>query len=357
MKSIKIIGGAIFVGLVFSGCSVAPSKNATGPVSFTFSQSIFKTTNGGTEWKVENKGEGKANTTNVDVLNLVVNQQDGNNVYAGLRSGGIMETVNGGETWKSMNNFISEKVYGLALDTTTGKTLYASGVWQGTGKIFKTSDDGTTWKEMYTSPSNGPLVISLFISQKNHNVLYATTSDNAVIKSVDAGVSWKSIFNASAPVLKVAEDAHSGDLLYAVTLSGTVFRSSDGGAKFEDITAKVGKATNSYGGGGSTVLEADPSVGNRVYLAGSSGLLVSDDGGDNWRAIATLNNPQTFPVKAMAVNPRNSKEIICGAVQATYKSIDGGENWITSQFDNKMTLRTIKYNLENPSEIYLGFTN
>lgn len=360
MKRIKFILGVIFLTAVLSGCSTAPSNSSTGSTSlasFTFSQSIWKTADNGETWKVENTGEGKANTTKVSVLSLAVNPSDGNNAYAGLKSGGILETSNGGETWKFMNNFTSEKVYGLAVDPSGGKTLYASAVWQGTGKIFKTLDDGISWKEIYTSPAGGPLVISLMLSQKNPGVIYATTSDNAVIKSVDGGTSWKNIYLANAPILKIAEDAANGSLLYAVTNSGVVFRTKDGGANFEDITTNVGKTTKSYGSSGTDILETDPSVAGRVYLAGTSGLLVSDNAGEDWRAIPTLNNPQTFPIKALAINPKNPKEIICGATQATYKSVDGGESWLTSQFDNKMLLRVLKYNQANPSEIYVGFTN
>jgi len=356
MKRIKIVVGAIFLAVLFSGCSLTPPKKDPGPITFTFSPSIWKSTDGGENWEVENSGEGKANTTKVNVLSLTINPFDGNNAYFGLRGGGIMETTNGGKSWKFIN-FQSEKVYGLALDPATGKTLYASAVWKGTGKIFKTTDDGVNWKEIYTAPAGGPLIVSLVVSKKNANVIYATTSDNAVIKSVDAGISWKNIHNAQAPVLKIAQDASNENLIYSVTTSGGLFRSRDAGENFEEITANASKATNSYGSSGGAVLEADPSVADRVYLAGSAGLLVSDDAGENWRALPILNNPQTFPVKALAINPQNPKEIISSAVQATYKSVDGGENWITFQFDNKMSVRTMKYNPSNPSELYLGFTN
>lgn len=357
MKRIKFAVGVIFLALVLSGCSSTPQNNSVGSVTtFTFSNSLWKSLDGGETWKVQNNGEGKSNTSNVSVLSLAVNPYDGKNAYFGLKAGGIMETQNGGDTWNFMN-FQSEKVYGLALDPIDGKTLYASAVWQGTGKIFKTADDGVTWKEIYTSPSKGPLVVSLMISKKSPHAIYATTSDNAVIKSVDAGASWRSVYSASAPVLKIAEDVGNQNLLYAVTTSGLVLRTRDAGATFEDVTAKVGKATNTYGSSGGAVLEADPTVANRVYLAGSTGLLVSDDAGENWRAIPTLNNPQTFPIKSMAVNPQNPKEIICGATQATYRSVDGGESWTTAQFDNKMSIRAVGYASGDPNHIYLGFTN
>ncbi len=326
-----------------------------GTPTFTFSESLWKSGDGGVSWAVQNKGEGKANTTNVSVLSTAVNPYDGGNVYVGLKTGGIMETKDGGMTWNFIN-FQSEKIYGLALDPATGKTLYASAVWQGTGKIFKTDDEGANWKEIYTSPSSGPLVVSLMIDKRNAQIIYVSTSDNQVLKSGDGGVSWKNIYVSGAPVLKISEDAQNSNLLYAITTSGLVLRTADGGVTFEDITAKVSEAIKSYGNSGGTVLEADPSVGSRVYMAGAMGLLVSDDGGNTWRSMPTLNNVQTFPIKALAINPQNSKELIYGAVQATYKSTDGGETWVTAQFDNKLSLRTLAYNPSNPAEIYVAFS-
>lgn len=356
MKSIKYIIGGVFLAMMFSGCSIAPPQGASGPATFTFSESLWKSTDGGATWAVKDKGTGKANTNTADVLSMAINPYDGGNVFVGLKNGGILETTDGGETWNFMQGFTSSKAYGLALDPITGKTLYVSAVWQGRGKIFKTGDDGANWKEIYTSPSNGPLIISLLVDKKDPNALYATTSDNQVLKSTDAGTSWKNIYAAPGPVLKLAQDASDQNLLYAITTSGTVFRTRDGGGKFEDITSKVNKGFGIYSGSGSTILETDPSVANRVYLAGTSGILVSDDAGENWHSIQTLNDPKTFPVKALAINPQNPKEIICGAAQAIYKSVDGGENWTTSQFDNKMTLRLIEYDPTDPQNVYVGFT-
>lgn len=324
--------------------------------TFTFSKNIWKSSDSGTSWEAKNKGEGKANAKDFDILSLVINPYDADNAYAGLRKGGILETADGGETWKFINNYISEKVYGLALDPIDGKTLYASGVWQGKGKIFKTEDGGETWKELYTSPSKGPIIISLTVDRKNPNIIYATTTEKEAIRSLDGGTSWQNIYLADAPITKISIDASNSSLIYFITDRGSVFRSKNGGADFEKINNKIEDKDFGFRQNNFNVLETDLNHASYVYLAGSGGIIISQDGGENWEKIATLNNPENFPVRVLAINSKNSKEIIYGMAEATYKSVDGGINWATSQFDNKMRVNVLKYDPSGGGAIYLGFT-
>jgi photosystem II stability/assembly factor-like uncharacterized protein len=345
------------VGLVFltSGCSLLPTPTARNENGdFLLSQSIWKTSDGGKTWEVKNQGRGRANATNIEILSFATNPYDGSHLFAGLRQGGILETNDGGDNWRFIN-YQSQKVYGLSLDHSSGRTLFASGVWKKRGKMFRTEDGGVNWKEIYTSPTDGPLVISLAVAKNNANVLYASTSDNEVIKSVDGGVSWKNIYSGDSPVLKIALDASDGNLIYLVTNTGLVLRSVNGGETFEDLVERLRENFVGYGGNQFSVLRADPSISGRVYVAGAGGLFLSNDAGENWRKIETLNNPQNFPIRALAVSPRNSQEIIYGAAQATYKSNDGGATWSTSQFDNGMLVNVLEYSPTNPNEIYLGF--
>lgn len=355
MKKYIYIFVLFFVTLFFSGCDLVPQKEQVERPDFVLSQSIWKSIDGGLNWEVKNIGEGKPNTTKIDILSFAINPFDKNNIYAGLRSGGILETNNGGETWRFIN-YQSEKVYGLVLDPRDGKTLYASGVWKGRGKMFKTQNEGVEWKEIYTSPADGPLIISLTIDKKNPDVLYATTSEREVIKSTDAGVSWKNIHLAKAPVLKVAIDAGNSNLIYFVSNDGNVFRSTDGGKNFENIASEISSAYDGISRSGFSVLETSPSVANQVFLAGTGGIISSDDGGKKWKKITALNDSSKFPIKAMAINPRNSREIIYAMAQATYKSTDGGKNWATSQFNNKMNVNILKYDPSGSGELFVGFT-
>jgi photosystem II stability/assembly factor-like uncharacterized protein len=345
--------------LLLSGCSqpVSTSRDATQNTipEFTTVAAIWKSVDGGKTWEMKNRGVGAANTKDLDVLSFAINPADSSNIYTGLRSGGILKTTNGGDAWEFIN-YQSEKVYGLALNFPAGETLLASGVWDGTGKMFSTSDSGQNWKEIYTSPSKGPLIISLTLDKKNPQVVYATSSDDQVFKSTDGGNSWENLYTADTPVLRVAIDSGDSNLVYLLNNAGGIFRSRDAGDNFEVIASKVGSALTGFGGNQFSVLRTDPTVSNRIYLAGVGGLIVSSDAGETWKKISILNDPQKFPIKTLAINPGNPQEIIYGASQAIYKSTDGGNNWITSQFNSKMKINVLEYDPANPSVIYAGFT-
>jgi photosystem II stability/assembly factor-like uncharacterized protein len=346
--SLLIISTAI---LLFSGCNGNSQEGG-----FVFSPSLWKSTDGGKTWEVKNAGVGAANIKNVDVLSIAVNPSDGQNIYAGLREGGILMTENGGESWKFMN-FQSEKVYGLAVGPANGRTLYASGVWQGTGKIFKTEDVGENWKEIYTSPGKGPIVISITLDKNRPNTIFVTTSENEALKSEDQGQSWKNIFIANSPIIGMAIDAQNSDLVYVITDSSQILRSRDGGANFEDISAKIKNISSGFSGRQFKLLKADPKSPNEAYLAGEGGIAVSRDAGETWKSIPALNDSQKFPITALLVSPTDS--IVYGSAQASYVSADkaGQTDWVTFQFNTPKKINVINYDLQNPQIIYAGFAD
>ncbi len=353
MKKILFLLAVFFMGTVLAGCSLVSSKNQGATPTFTFSKNIWKSVDGGKTWTAKNKGIGKANTTSLNVLSLVINPYDSQNIFVGLKEGGIMETIDGGENWKFLN-FHSIKVYGLALSPDNPKIIYASGVFKGRGKIFKSDNDGEKWQEIYTSPSLGPLIISLIVDHHNPKIIYATNSINEIFKSVDGGVSWKNIYIADAPVIKMAIDAKDSQSIYAITNSGVAYCSKNGGNDFEKLNKNIDDSLNN-GNYTFNDLKVDKIHSQWIYLAGKGGIIQSKDGGKYWKKIKTLNNPEKFPVNALAINPQKDSNLVYGASQAVYQSKDGGLTWSTFQFDTKMLVRTLVYDPSNPKIVYLGF--
>lgn len=344
MQKTKIF--AVVLGSIFLvGCSLSGSGVSVGS-----SGSIWKSTDGGKNWEVKNKVDEKIRVPILDILNFAFSGQDGRNFFVGTKDGVLLQTLDGGETWRKMN-FQSPKIYGLDLDPNDAKIIYASGVWNKRGKIFKSFDGGEIWKEIFTFPGDGPLVVSLIVDIKNANIIYISTSDNQILKSYDAGESWQNILNSQNPVVKILIDKKNSDLVYSIDLDGNILRSRDAGKTFEDISKNIENEE------GISVIEVDPANENWIYAGGKTGLLLSKDAGDSWQEFSsTFNKSENYPIKAIAINPNNSNEIIYGATQAIYRSNDGGSNWTTSQFTGEQSIRIIKYNPLNSSEVFVGFS-
>lgn len=356
MKKGVVISVCALFALVLAGCSLAPTASVPGVAQkYTVSKSIWISKDGGKTWKDSSVATNKPTIVDINPLSLAMDPRDVNVTYVGLRSGGIMKTTNSGDSWEFLT-FKTDKIYGLAVDPTNSQIIYASTVIAGRGKIFKNTSVGATdsWTEIYTAATNGPLVISMALDKKNSQIIYVATSDNQVIKSTDGGVSWRNLFQAQSPVVKIALDASDGNLVYLLTQNGEAFASSNGGDKFESLASKI--STSIPSASGFSVLKTDPTMGKWVYLAGRMGIIRSKDAGEKWETILTLNNPQNSPVGALAINPLNSHEITYGALQATYKSIDEGKTWSTSQFDLPKAVSILEYNPLNPNIIYAGFS-
>lgn len=361
MKRKSFFWLVIFASLFLQGCGndVSQKQNLQDKkIVFEFSNSFWKSEDAGKTWKAKNKGIGKANIKDADILSMALNPYDSKNIFVGLKKGGILRTFDGGENWE-FANFQSEKVYGLALDPENGKTLYASAVWKKTGKIFKSEDRGETWEEIYSSPAEGAIVISLTIDKKNHNVIYVTTNQNEILRSQDGGVQWSQIFLAKEPVLNICLDSQNSDLFYFITIGGKFFRTQNRGETFEEIAVKTEKMKEnfSFNSMNFKVLATDPSRSDFVYLGGGGGIVLSKNKGETWEEILTLNDPKNFPVSALAISSASSKEIFYGSAKAVYKSKDGGKSWENYQFESEKLMRKIVLDPQNPNIIFVGFSN
>lgn len=348
-KIIKISILAIFL-VIISGCSLG--NNGSTPDTKT-TGSVWKSIDSGKTWTVKNKTANKSKSAiaDADIISIAINPYDSNNVLFGTKSDGIIRTIDGGETLDA-TNFVSEKVYGLVFNPSDGRMIYASGVWQKRGKIWKSTDSGENWTEVFTVASEGPLVINLNIDKKNPSIIYASTSDNQVIKSTDEGISWKNIFQAPSPVLQTVIDSSNSNLVYFNVQRNGLYRSQEGGVNAKNITKEISKMSNNSND--FNFIETDPNNANWVYAVGSAGILRSKNGGNDWEKIKPLDDPQTFPVKSLAIKQGNSNEMVYGAARAIYKSDNQGVNWMTFQMADPKSVKVLKYSSTDPQIIYMG---
>jgi photosystem II stability/assembly factor-like uncharacterized protein len=353
MKNKSIVLGCFLALLFMSGCSLGlTGTKPQGDQKFAFAKSIWLSRDGGKDWKPAVSSSLKPPVSDPNPLLMVFDDNNADVAYLGLLSGGIMSTADRGETWDFLK-LKSDKIYGLALDPINSKIIYSSALIRGRGKIMKSLDGGEEWEEKFTFPMKGPLVISMVVDKRNPKVVLASSSDNQIIKSVDGGDSWKNIFQPSSPVGKIVMDSSNSKLLFLLTQSGNIYFSQNGGDTFEDMSERLSGAgldTSGY-----RVLEVDPSHSGWLYLGGKMGIVRSKDVGVVWDQIVILNNPESAPVAALAINPTNSQEIIYNAAQALFKSVDEGKTWSTTQFEIAKPMRILKYHPSDASIVYAGF--
>ncbi|MBC7774161.1 MAG: T9SS type A sorting domain-containing protein [Phycisphaerae bacterium] len=243
---------------------------------------LFAGTGGGGIFRSDDNGTSwtpvNSGLTNTDVSSLAVN---GVYLFAGT-SGGIFRSDDNGANWTSINSWIPLDVNSLAV---MGTNLFAGTYHEG---VFRSDDNGTNWASIGnglpdTDPYNfNPYVTALVVSGTN---LFAGLSVGGVCRLDYDGTYWTQLTGGDVEAFAV-----NGTSLFALMGSG-VLRSDDNGENWTEINLGL---TNSY----TTSL-----VGNGAYLfAGTSdgSVLRSNDKGANWTAF-NLGLPYSY-IRSLIAN-------------------------------------------------------
>lgn len=346
IKRILVAIGAVGAMVLLSGCSISNPVGTTtaNPMA---NATVLKSADNGASWQVKINIDGKKTIAGINVLAMEINPFDPNNIYLGTDSNGLFMTKDGGETWTAVA--FPSKAYGLAFDAKNPDVIYASGVINGRAKLYKRIGQASEWKEIYTEPADGTVISSLAVDRVNTQILYAGTNDGVIIKSTDGGTSWVNLEKADGPITSIVFDSANGAHVFFAVFQIGVLETHNGGAKIEDITGQIdtaGRTSSVY------TLTADPNLAGVVYVGTGAGIFKK--AGSGWSELNVISSSKAFPIRAIAINPQNSKEIIYSSAKAIYKSIDSGARWATFQMDTSKDISVLRYDQSDPTKIYAG---
>lgn len=340
---------SVFASTFFlAGCSLVPGNNST---KGTVNTSFIKSSDSGKNWESKVKIDDKKTIAAASVLSMALHPDDSQVVYIGTEKNGLFVSKDGAETWQSIA--FAQKVYGLSFDSSDHEIIYASGVHNDRGKLFKRQGEQGEWKEIYTEPSDGTYITALGVHKTNGKIVYAGTSDGVIIKSVDGGDSWRNIKKVDAPVVSISFDAASSEHVYFGIFKRGILETKDGGSSLVDITSEF----SSFSEDSSQVVYsvvADPWIAGAVFVGTEKGIIRGVRSGEKWDSLNVIASSKEFPIRAIAVNPKDSKEIIYSAGGVIYKTVDGGTQWSTFQLDANKGVGMIRYDQNNPANIYIG---
>jgi len=251
-------------------------------------------------------------------------------IYLGGDVAGAYKSEDYGATWRFINRGLSDyAVYALAISPSSPDTLLAGT----TSGICKTTDGGRTWSSLEsTGPRARGIVMDrersiepLAFDSSNADIMYAGGSSGTVFKSSDGGAHWAPIFRFGPGVVSAIAVAPSGKTLLAMHADSGLARSEDGGATWKKLDGPGGGCNAAFS-------PADPGIAYAAF--GRNGVWKSEDGGRTWRPVAISPQPG-LDVRQVVLHPTDPRILWClGAKDwggAVMRSDDGGLTWAVAR--------------------------
>ena len=212
---------------------------------------------------------------------------------------------------------------------------------------------------MYVEPGPGTVIASLAMHPSDSRILYAATDKGGIIKSIDGGEQWKNIYQAEGPVTKILLGTKLPESIAALVFQKDVISSQDGGITWTDKAKILEKIQGQEREGVELInpvsLNADPHTPSTLYAGTSSeGLLRSLDFGFTWNPIPIIESAKRYPIRAVAVSPDNSNEIVLASGSAFYRSTDSGQHWSVTELGIDRGVSMILYEPGNSAILYFG---
>ena len=352
--------------LFLSGCSLSPNMNGNtlSGSGAAAPGSLYKSFDSGKSFVPKVTVSEKLRISSADILSWAVDPQNSQTMYIGTEDDGMFRTKDGAEHWEKMD-FPPERIFGIAVDLSDSRRIFATGVYGNVGKIYRTEDGGENWKEVYVEPGPGTVISSLAMHPLNSRILYAATDKGGVIKSIDGGEQWKNIYEAKGPVTRILLGKKIPESVSLLVFQKDVLSSLDGGMTWidkEKMLEKAKEGKTQEKSGETTValtspvsLNADPNTPSVLYAGTASvGLLRSFDFGSTWHSLPIIESAKRYPIRAVAISPENANEIVLSSGSAFYRSTDGGQNWSVTELGIDRGVNIILYEPGNSAILYFG---
>jgi photosystem II stability/assembly factor-like uncharacterized protein len=298
---------------------------------------VYRSSDGGRTWSHRGLADGQ------QIPELAVDPHNPDRLFAAVLGHpygpsamrGIYRSLDGGLTWQRVL-YKDDDTGGsaVALDPSHPEIVYA-GLWQarlgpwedknefnGTGGgLFKSSDGGTTWRQLKTGLPADLAQINIAIAASEPTRLYAAVGTTepgdyssaaglGVYRSDDGGESWRRITTDPRPALRIGGgdltiirvDPTNADVVYSTGI--VTMKSVDGGRTWEPLRGAPG-------GDDYQNLWINPIDPHIMALVGDQGAVITVNGGASWSSWFTQPTAQLYHASVAPTFPYR----VCAAQQ------------------------------------------
>lgn len=289
------------------------------------------------------------------IADFAVNPDDHSNFYVASASGGIWVTFDDGSTFKPIfDHYGAYSIGCLAMDPNNHNVL-----WAGTGEnnhqralgygngVWKTTDGGSTWKDMGLKESRQ--IGKILIDPRNSNVVYVAAEgsawgpggDRGLYKTTDGGSTWKKVLNISenTGVANMCFEPGNPDVIYAgaeqrrrrsfTKIGGgpesAFYKSDDGGKTWNKLTQGIPNVDK--GGMAIAVSPVNPNIVYVMFEAsnGKGGFYRSTNKGASFKKMSDYNSSGQY-YSEIYPDPKDCNKVY--SIDTYGKvTLDGGKTW------------------------------
>ena len=343
------------IGPFRGGRSTAVAGVASQPMVFYFGGvggGVWKTSDGGINWEPITDGS-VFGTASVGAIGL--SDSDPNTIYVGMgespirgnvsHGDGVYKSTDGGKTWKHIGLEDTRQISRIRVHPKNPDIVYVAAqghVWAPNADrgVFRSKDGGKTWqKVLFRSDKAG--ACDLIIDPTNPNVIYAGFWEvyrkpwtlesggpgSGIFKSTDGGDTWTEITrNPGLPkgtlgIVGVTVSPANPDRLWAIVEAedGGVFRSDNGGKTWTKTNEQRNLRQRAWY---YSRIYADPKNADTVYVL-NTGLYRSNDGGRSFSGIGVPHGDN----HDLWIAPEDSNRMIESNDGGANVSFNGGKSW------------------------------
>lgn len=298
---------------------------------------VWKTTDGGTNWLPLSDS-----WPMLGVSSLAIHPTNPDLVLAGtgdfhgfdIAGMGVMRSTDGGNTWTNVGSAMgTSRVSEIVFDPSNPQIVIATTGRSGSGKIWRSTDAGQTW-----SPASGTTAdwsdVTIGIPDGNGVRTYLAVAGGStprIYRSTDQGASWTSLSvptsGSQNPLSIAASKLASGTAYLLATSNRTVFKTTDSGQTWTDVTNNFPNGSNNYNWSqGWYDYHINTSVAGTqdAIFVGLIDIVMSRDGGATWRNIGGSNYTATYNGTAITHNDQHSFAVDPQDANRVWVGNDGG---------------------------------
>ena len=282
--------------------------------------------------------------------------------YMGAVDGGVWRSRDYGVKWSNITDGVlpsaSGSIGAIAVAPSDPKILYV-----GTGEsdirgdvitgdgVYKSSDAGKTWS--YAGLRATHTISAILVDPHDPDVVYASSmghvfkanAERGVFKSTDGGAHWTKILyvDDKTGAIDLVMDPGHPEVLYAAMWQAYrtpwmlddggpgsgLYKSSDGGAHWTNLSHHAGLPQGVLGRIGISVAASDPNVLYSIIQAKGGGVFRSADGGASWTRVNAdwSLRQRAFYYMSIYADPTDPDTVYVPEVDALWVSHDGAKSF------------------------------